>query len=338
MNYPLATEGGGETIDSHRWKQSLKIAFRSRQQLAEHLGLCLEPDSGDGDHGFPLFVTREFVGRMRRGDRKDPLLLQVWPDQREGERTPGFLEDPVGDLEARQTPGLLQKYEGRVLLMMSGACAIHCRYCFRRHYPYAEEPKSLTQWEPALARIQADRSIQEVILSGGDPLMAADETLAAIVDRLDRIRHLERLRLHTRLPIVLPSRVNPSMLDWLQASRLSKWVVVHCNHPQEIDESVVEGWERLRQAGAVLLNQAVLLRGVNDDFETLASLCRTLVKHGVLPYYLHAFDPVQGAAHFDTPAAVGVRLVEALRRVLPGFAVPQLVREVAHHPYKQPLA
>ncbi len=205
----------------------------------------------------------------------------------------------------RRAPGLLQKYSGRALLVTTGACAVHCRYCFRRHYPYGEAPKSLAAWEPALAELAADRSLHEVLLSGGDPLVLVDEFLAQLAERLAGIAHLRRLRIHTRLPIVIPERVCDELLNWLTGTRLTPIVVVHANHAAELDENVAGALARLVDAGIVVLNQAVLLRGVNDSVGALAALCERLVDLRVIPYYLHALDPVAGAAHFEVPEHEG---------------------------------
>jgi len=232
---------------------------------------------------------------------------------------------------------VLQKYPHRVLLVVTGACAIHCRYCFRRHFPYAEAPKSLAAWDPALRQIADDDTIHEVILSGGDPLMVRDEVLAELVERIAAIPHVRRLRVHTRLPIVIPSRVDAGLLDWLTDTRLTPWVVVHANHPREIDTEVAEALARLVDAGLPVLNQAVLLRGVNDDAETLTELSERLLACRAMPYYLHQLDRVAGAAHFEVPLPRGRELIEQLRTRLPGFGVPRYVQEIAGELSKSPL-
>lgn len=335
---------------SDDWQTSMRLAIRKPKPLLELLeldplfeapdDLADANDFADAKKGleFPLFVTREYASRMKIGDWHDPLLRQVWIDHREGRSEPGFKLDPVGDRDVEIAPGLLQKYQGRVLLITTGACAIHCRYCFRRHYPYSSAPKSLSDWLPALDRIESDRSIKEVILSGGDPLTIVDTNLTSLVSRLDKIEHLERLRIHTRLPIVLPQRVNEEMLDWLGASRLSKWVVIHTNHPQEIDENVADAIDRLRSAGATLLNQAVLLKGINDSVDTQELLCQRLLKMSVIPYYLNQLDRVIGARHFETEIEVGVAIVKELAKRLPGYGVPRFVQEQSGQPNKTRIA
>lgn len=315
------------------WRQELKAAVRDPAELCRLLELpatFVEPARRAAET-FGLLVPRGYLARMRRGDPADPLLRQVLPLGDELQPAAGFTLDPVDDAAARRAPGLLHKYAGRVLLVVTGACAVHCRYCFRRHYPYDDSPKSLARWEPALAEIAADPTIDEVILSGGDPLVVVDELLEALVRRLEAIPHLRRIRIHTRLPIVLPSRVDAGLLRWFSSfgTRLTPICVMHANHANEFDAAAAAACDRLRRAGVMLLNQAVLLRGVNDTFEALAALSRRLVELGVVPYYLHQLDRVSGAAHFEVPEAVGLRLVEALRSQLPGYAVPRYVREVA---------
>lgn len=248
-------------------------------------------------------------------------------------RPAGFSTDPVGDLAARQVPGLLHKYQGRALLLVTGGCAVHCRYCFRRFFPYSEAAGPNT-WQQALDAIAHDPSIEEVILSGGDPLVLPDEHLAELVHRLAEVEHVQRLRVHTRLPVVIPQRVTDELVAWLRGTRLTSVVVVHVNHPQELDEPTMASLRRLSAAGIPLLNQAVLLAGINDRVDVLAELSRKLIAAGVLPYYLHQLDRVAGAAHFEVPPAKGKRLVAELRRQLPGYLVPRYVREVAGAPYK----
>ncbi len=277
---------------------------------------------------FPLFVPRGFVARMRPCDSADPLLRQVLPLGDELSGAAGFVVDPVGDRASVKQPGLLQKYRGRVLLIATGACAVHCRYCFRRNFPYDEAPRSIQEWRPAMDQIAADGTIHEVILSGGDPLTLIDATLAHSVAQLAAIPHLRRLRIHTRLPIVIPERVTDGLIDLLHGSRLTPLVVVHANHANELDAHVAAALVRLADAGIVLLNQAVLLAGVNDTLEAQAALCERLVDLRVMPYYLHQLDRVTGAAHFEVPIETGRRIVKQLRECLPGYAVPRYVQEV----------
>jgi len=313
------------------WQEAMKDAVRDPAELCRLLELPEDfaVAAGAAAGQFPLFVPRGFLARMRPGDVNDPLLRQVLPLADELDRLPGFVADPVDDHAATRQAGLLQKYHGRVLLMASGRCAVHCRYCFRRHFPYDDSPRSLAEWQPAFEEIESDDSIREVILSGGDPLTLVDDTLAAMFNRLGEIPHLRRLRIHTRLPIVIPERVTDALVDMLRESRLTPVVVMHANHANELDESVAWSIARLADAGVVLLNQAVLLSGVNDSVEEQAMLSERLIGLRVLPYYLHQLDRVTGAAHFEVPVPQGLKIIEELRALLPGYAVPRYVREVA---------
>jgi EF-P beta-lysylation protein EpmB len=322
-----------------RWQQELADAVRDPAELCRrlHLPEAIVPVARVAGTSFPLLVPQSFLDRMRPGDVTDPLLRQVLPVDAEDAVVAGFVGDPVGDDAAHIAPGLLQKYAGRALLITTGACAVHCRYCFRRHYPYAEEPRTLTAWEPALAALAADDSLHEILLSGGDPLTLTDARLSALIDRLEAIPHLRRLRIHTRLPIVLPSRVTTALIERLRSSRLTPIIVIHANHAQELTGDCTDAVQTLVRSGITTLNQAVLLRGVNDDVDTLAALCERLIDLGVLPYYLHQLDRVQGAAHFEVPDDAAVVMIAELRRRLPGYAVPELVREIAGAGHKTPV-
>jgi L-lysine 2,3-aminomutase len=289
------------------------------------------------DAGFALRVPRGFVARMRPGDAEDPLLLQVLPQLVEQAQTPGFVTDAVGDLASREAQGVLHKYQGRALLIASGSCAINCRYCFRRHFPYGDEMAAAGQWRQALEHVRQDASINELILSGGDPLALATGKLEELTRGLADLPHIKRLRIHTRLPVVLPERIDTPFVDWLRSLPLQKIVVLHANHANEFDDSVDAACARLCDAGATLLNQSVLLRGINDDAGVLAALSERMFAAGVLPYYLHQLDRVQGAAHFEVTDIQAQSLIEALRSQLPGYLVPKLVREVGGDPSKRPL-
>lgn len=289
------------------------------------------------DAGFPLRVPRAFVARMRRGDPRDPLLLQVLARPAELADVPGFTRDPVGDLGARAAPGVLHKYAGRALLVATGACAVHCRYCFRRNFPYADDTAAVNGWRAALAHLRADASIHEVILSGGDPLSLATRKLAELTDALAAVPHIRRLRIHTRLPVVLPDRVDAELEHWLAGLPWPVAVVLHANHANELDDAVAAACTGLRAQGAQLLNQTVLLRGVNDDAPTLARLSERLFECGVLPYYLHQLDRAAGTAHFEVDDARARTIAAELRDTLPGYLVPRLVREVAGEASKTPL-
>lgn len=317
----------------------MKDAVRDPDELLRLLGLSAEAGptacrSDRANRQFPLFVPRDYIARMRPGDPHDPLLRQVLPIGEETVEVPGFVVDPVRDSEAAKRPGLLQKYRGRVLLITTGACAIHCRYCFRRHYPYESSPRRRADWEPALVDIAADETIHEVILSGGDPLTIVDDTLGELMDRLATIRQLRRLRIHTRLPIVIPARVTDRLVATLRSTRLAPFMVLHANHANELDVQVAASLAKLAEAGIVLLNQSVLLRGVNDTVEAQIALCERLVDLRVVPYYLHQLDRVAGAAHFEVPIALGRQIVHEMRSRLPGFAVPRYVTEAAGEAHK----
>jgi EF-P beta-lysylation protein EpmB len=273
---------------------------------------------------------------MEPGRPNDPLLRQVLPHAAEVDVVPGFTTDPVGELRASEETGLLRKYRGRALLVVTGACGVHCRYCFRRHFPY-DEHTGVTRWARALARIAVDPSLQEIILSGGDPLTVPDEMLAELASMIAQAPHLRRLRIHTRMPIVLPQRVDEELMGWLRRIRPQTVVVVHVNHGREIDDEVARAMAVLASAGVVLLNQAVLLRGVNDSLEAQTALSTRLMEVGVFPYYLHMLDRVEGAAHFEVPEDEAVHLLTGLRAALPGYLVPRLVRETEGDPFKVPL-
>lgn len=322
-----------------RWQTAWRDAVRDPRQLLAMLGLeqLAAQLSDHAAQQFPLRVPRGFIARMRPGDPADPLLRQVLPVLDEDRIVPGFALDAVGDGLARRGGGLIHKYQGRALLIATGSCAVHCRYCFRRHYPYAEDTAAAGGWHQALALLAADTSIHEVILSGGDPLSLADHKLAELTDVLRTLPHIRRLRIHTRLPVVLPERVDTGLLDWLGTLPWPLTVVIHANHAHEFDASVDRALAALRATGAVLLNQAVLLRGVNDTVDALAALCERGFAAGVLPYYLHQLDRVAGAAHFEVDDATALALHAALSARLSGYLVPRLVREIPGHPGKTAL-
>jgi EF-P beta-lysylation protein EpmB len=318
--------------DKPRWQRALQACVTDPEVLVRTLQLdagWIEPARRAAAR-FPLRVPQGYVARMRPGDPADPLLRQVLPLGAELVETPGYVADPVGDLHAVAGPGLLHKYRGRALLITTGACAIHCRYCFRREFPYDEQNAGRGAFAAALAAIRADASIAEVLLSGGDPLTLSDRRLAGLLQELESIPHVQRVRVHTRLPVVLPERIDAGFLAvWNGLARLQRIIVVHANHAQEIRgaEDVREALRQLRESGTTLLNQSVLLRGVNDTVAALAGLSEALFEHGVLPYYLHVLDPVRGAAHFDVPDDEARELAARLALQLPGYLVPRLVRE-----------
>lgn len=314
------------------WQYELRHAINDPLELLELVGLSNSELKLATQTKFKLKVPRGYVARMRYGDINDPLLRQVLPLIDETDDMQGFNLDPVGDFAAEKVPGLLQKYQGRVLLVTTAACAIHCRYCFRQHFDY----KAL-DIKPILDEIASDNSIKEVILSGGDPLNIIDSRLSELAFSLSKIPHLKRLRVHTRLPIVLPERVTDELLDWLTATKLQPVIVIHANHANEIDEQVCLALNKLADAGITVLNQSVLLRGVNDNATDLIELSENLFSCRVLPYYLHVLDKVQGAAHFEVAAETTAVLLEQMRKILPGYLVPRLVREVAGGEFKLPV-
>jgi len=325
------------------WQRELASAYRDVAALVRALDLPagLVAAADPGESLFPLVVTRSFAARMRRGDAADPLLRQVLPLAMESHETDGYVTDPVGDLAAEQSPGLLHKYAGRVLVIAASACAIHCRYCFRRHFPYDAAPRGSDALRAACAYVRADPSVREVILSGGDPLLQSDGALTRWSEALAAIPHMRRLRVHTRLPIVLPSRVDAGLIEWLDRTRelsLAPWIVVHANHPAEVVGDCADALTRLVDSGVPVLNQAVLLRGVNDDAAVLAELSERLIDLRVQPYYLHQLDPVAGAAHFHVSEERGRAIVADLRARLPGYAVPRYVREDAGAAHKTEIA
>ena len=322
-----------------RWQQALREAVRDPRELLDLLGLDrLAPRlSDEAMVQFPLRVPRGFVARMRRGDPSDPLLRQVLPLDDEMRPMPGFGLDAVGDGAAKTAPGVIQKYRGRALLVATGSCAIHCRYCFRRHFPYAEETAARDGWRDAVDLIRRDASIEEVLLSGGDPLSLSNGKLAELTGALADIPHLRRLRIHSRLPIVVPERVDDGLMGWLSALPWPVTLVVHANHANEFDGTVDAALGRLRAAGVHLLNQAVLLRGVNDSVDALGALSERGFAAGVLPYYLHQLDRVAGVAHFEVDDAHARALHAGLAARLSGYLVPRLVREIPGDTGKRPL-
>lgn len=326
-----------------RWQRELADSITDPVELLNALQLPpgLAENARRAAQLFGLRVTRSFLSRMRAGDVDDPLLRQVLPLGAELLEVPGFIPDPLEESAARRAPQLLQKYTGRALLITTEACAIHCRYCFRREFPYSPQPQEGSvvggRWREALGFIAQDASIEEVILSGGDPLSLSDARLETLTGALAAIPHVKRIRVHTRQPIVLPSRVDAGLLAWLDGIRLPLVVVLHANHPNEIDDDVRAACAALKSRGATLLNQSVLLRDVNDDVDTLQRLSCALIEAGVLPYYLHLPDRVRGTAHFDVDEGRARALIAELMTRLSGYLVPRLVREVPGAASKLPV-
>ena len=321
------------------WRQQLRTAIRDPKALLQALDLqhtelsrriLARPD-------FQLRVPAPFVQRMQRGNPNDPLLRQVLPVLDETRRNPGFESDPVGDLSAAAAPGVIHKYHGRMLLITTAACAIHCRYCFRREFPYSEQLASRQGWQAPLRYLQQHEDIDEVILSGGDPLSLGTDKLQALTDELQTLDHVRTLRIHTRFPVVLPQRITQNLLGWLDGLPFNKIVVIHANHANEFDQTVDRGLGQLRDTGVTLLNQAVLLRDINDSAEAQEQLARRGFESGVLPYYLHLLDRAHGTAHFEASRDKALQIMQALRTRLPGYLVARLVREAAGAPYKLPV-
>lgn len=329
------------------WQREWGESFRTVAGLLEYLGLdpsrapaALEgADAGGAGTAFPLRVPRAFAARMRPGDWEDPLLRQVLSLAEENLPHPGFTSDAVGDHAAQDGPAVLRKYKGRALLVLTGQCAVHCRYCFRREYPYADQQLSPAEWEAVYARLGHDPDIDELLYSGGDPLSLADAKLRFHLERGLALANVRRLRIHTRLPVVLPARVDDGLLALVRevAARKPLYIVLHANHARELGPDQARAARDLRAAGAVLLNQSVLLRGVNDSVDALEDLSLALLDAGILPYYLHQLDRVRGAHHFEVPEAEGLRLVDALRTRVPGYGLPRYVREVAGEASKTPI-
>lgn len=320
------------------WRQLWRDAVTDARELLGLVGLeHLAEGLPSADAGFPLRVPRGFVARMRHGDRHDPLLLQVLPQLAESTHVSGFALDAVGDMPARAAHGVLHKYAGRALLIASGSCAINCRYCFRRHFAYGADIAAAGQWHEALEYLRNNTTVNELILSGGDPLSLATAKLAELSHGLAATTNVTRIRIHTRLPIVLPERIDAEFLAWLESLPQQKVVVLHANHANEFDPSVDAACARLRASGATLLNQSVLLRGINDSADALADLSERMFAAGVLPYYLHQLDRVQGTAHFEVTDAAARNLMGDLRARLPGYLVPRLVRELPGEASKRPL-
>ncbi len=326
---PKSVVNSLHNLNNH-WQQQLAESITDPHELLSLLQLSAQdfPDCHLASKDFQLRVTRAFAAKMQAGDRQDPLLLQVMANGIERDVVDGFNRDPVGDLAAMPVPGLLHKYLGRVLLVTTGACAVHCRYCFRRHFPYSDNQPGRNDWQAALDYIRQRDDIHEVILSGGDPLVLSDQKLGKLIQAIADIPQVRRLRIHTRLPVVLPDRISPELLSLLSQTRLNVCMVIHANHAREITAPESDALARLHGADITLLNQCVLLRGINDSLAAQIELNETLYQHKVLPYYLHLLDPVQGAAHFHVDATTATSLMGQLRCHLPGYMVPRLVVEI----------
>lgn len=318
------------------WQEILSDLITDPKELVEALDLNLDskPVSMAELRKFPLKVPRPFVLAMKKGNWSDPLLRQVWPSKEEDIRKKGFSHDPLKEKEVNPVAGLLHKYQGRVLLTTTSLCAVHCRYCFRRHFDYSSNSPSREHWKNAITYIKNDSSIQEVILSGGDPLASSDRQLSWLIEKLESVAHIETLRIHTRIPLVLPQRLTLNLSNLLRKTRLKVVIVLHCNHAQEITDLVKVGLNIMSECGVILLNQSVLLAEVNDSSEILAELSQKLLSVNVLPYYLHMPDKVTGTVHFSVSRSKALAIVKSMQAILPGYLVPQLVEEEPEKPSK----
>jgi len=321
------------------WKKDLASAISDPRKLLFILDLPETTFQADfaARQLFPMRVPQSFVDRMEKGNPKDPLFLQVMPKQQEFIQKAGFIKDPLDEHES-VVPGLLHKYTNRVLFIVRGGCAINCRYCFRRHFPYQDNSNNKHEWQQAIDYIRSKPEIIEVIFSGGDPLMANDEQLGWLVAQLEQIPHLKRLRIHTRLPVVMPSRVTDEFVTLLKQSSLRCSVVLHINHPNELAAELPTALAKLTTAGITLYNQAVLLADINDNADDLVELHERLFDNRIQPYYLHLLDKVEGASHFEVPEEKAVEIMNELLLRLPGFLVPKLVREIGGEKSKTPIS
>ena len=331
------SELGVQTINAiDCWQSQLTSAITSPKQLLTMLKLdtSLLPAAFEASQNFKLKAPLSYVKRIKQGDINDPLLKQILPIDAECLEVEGYGKDPLQEWSQNPTDGVIHKYQGRLLLIVSSACAINCRFCFRRHFPYEDNRLSRDSLQKAIDYIAADTSISEVIFSGGDPLANSDKRLSAIISQLNMIPHLDTLRVHTRLPIMIPERVTDELITLLSTQRLKPVVVLHCNHSNEINEEVQRAIQKMAQVGITLLNQTVLLKGINDSADSLLALNKKLFHASVLPYYLHLLDPVQGAAHFDVKEPKAIEIMQQLSAKSPGYLVPKLVREIAGKPNK----
>ena len=329
MNTPsLAREYSSPEIN---WQHQFKNSITNIDELCDALKLQANQLSlcNSTNQKFPLRVPWSYVNRMQKSNPLDPLLLQVLPQAQEENYVDGFSVDPVGDLASAKSAGVLQKYFGRALLLATSRCGIHCRYCFRRHFPYADHNPRYDNWKSAINEISNDTSIKEVILSGGDPLVLDDIELKNLTSRIERIPHVKRLRIHTRLPVVIPDRINKTLINWIKNSTLQIVIVLHINHAQEIDDYFQSKLQNLSTANCTLLNQSVLLKNINDHPDTLVELSEVLFATGVLPYYLHLLDKVQGSAHFEVYETQAKAIMNEVQNKLPGYLIPKLVKEEA---------
>jgi EF-P beta-lysylation protein EpmB len=331
---PLAVSAAPQSRD---WKVAISESFRHLNELLNYCEVDTVPDSTGASDQFSIRVTRYFASLMEKGNAHDPLLLQVLPDARELQLVDGYSKDAVGDHQSMPVPGLIHKYHGRVLLTLTGACAIHCRYCFRRHFPYSESGVDYHIDGQVMQYLSANPQVSEVILSGGDPLMVSDQKLANLIANLNLIPHIRTLRIHSRLLSVLPERINESLIEVLQQFHGQLVFVTHINHPNEISALNQAAFLLLSQRGYKVFNQSVLLKGVNNSSKILAELSNKLFESHIIPYYLHRLDKVQGAAHFAISPRESCEIYSRLRKCLPGYLLPLMVEEIAGQSSKTPV-
>ncbi len=318
------------------WRQIQRKNFTDWKELLTFLNFDLNQAKQIvmTESKFTLNLPTRLAQKIEKGNWQDPLLRQFLPTREEIKSSPLFVQDPLGESSSRTAPKLLHKYQGRALLVCSSACAMHCRYCFRQHFDYETKDKL---FQEELAAIARDDSLSEILLSGGDPLSLSDAQLQYLLDELECIPHVKRIRFHTRFPMGIPERVDASFLKILSSCRTQLFFVIHCNHPQEFDQEIFAHLKEIQRLGIPILTQSVLLRGVNDDLQTLKTLFELLVDNGILPYYLNQLDRVQGTAHFEVTEEEGIQLIKGLQAQLPGYAVPKYVREISGQPHKIPL-
>lgn len=319
-----------QTDNDFTWSQHLSSALTSLPELIQHLGLppSMAEQGVEAHETFKLLVPRPYLSRIQHGNPNDPLLVQILPSASEMLAVTGYSKDPLEEADHNPQKAIVHKYKRRLLVITTGTCAVNCRYCFRRHFPYGDNQLAQTEWDSVIDYLKAHPEVNEVILSGGDPLMMKDALLADKVRKLEALPQIKRLRIHSRLPVVIPQRVCQAMLDWIKASRLDIIMVWHINHANEVDEYVIQAAQRLKQQGVTLLNQGVLLKGVNDTVGAQVDLSETVFKAGLMPYYMFTLDPVEGAAHFDISVEDAQRLMGKVAAELPGYLVPRLAKEI----------
>jgi EF-P beta-lysylation protein EpmB len=318
-----------QQAEEQAWRQQFAQSIRTPKALLESLQFDQQQIQSmlADEQGFSTLVPSSYVQRMQAKNPLDPLLLQVLAQRAEAKVHPDFNHDPLAEADFNPAPGVVHKYQGRALLIAAGHCAINCRYCFRRHFPYEQQQRSRAQWQQSLAVLAQDTELEEIILSGGDPLALTNNALFALIDEIEQLPQVKRLRIHSRLPIVLPARITSALCQRLANSPLQVVLVVHCNHGQEINDEVAAACQQLKQAGVTLLNQTVLLDSINADVDVQCELQQALFNAGVLPYYLHLPDHVAGTQHFFVDRETGQQLHRAMQERLPGYLVPRLVKE-----------